>query len=72
MTYERPVVESFASGESVIAIGGLGRVSVTGGDVAEIQTYPITDERLGISWKHEVYRVLIKMDDSGKTDIKIS
>lgn len=72
MTYERPVVESSASGESVIAIGGLGRVSVTGGDVAEIQTYPITDERLGISWKHEVYRVLIKMDDSGKTDIQIS
>lgn len=72
MTYERPVVESSASGESVIAIGGLGRVSVTGGDVAEIQMYPITDERLGISWKHEVYRVLIKMDDSGKTDIKIS
>jgi hypothetical protein len=71
MTYERPEVNVATSGETCISIGDLGEAVLTGGEVVEIQTYPITDERLKISWKHEVYRVLIKMS-AGRISLKIS
>ncbi|WP_035776070.1 heparinase II/III domain-containing protein [Butyrivibrio sp. VCB2001] len=71
MTYEKPEVNVAASGETCIRIGNLGEAVLSGGEVVEIQTYPITDERLKISWKHEVYRVLIKMSD-GRISLKIS
>ena len=61
MTYERPSVTADREGEAVIDIGRLGQVRLTGGEVCDIQCYPIEDERLSISWKHEVYRVLIRM-----------
>lgn len=64
MTYDKPCVADEALGkELVIKIGDLGEVRVSGSDGCEIQTYPIEDERLSISWKHEVYRVLIRMDE---------
>ena len=28
-----------------------------------IKEYPITDERLGIAWKHSVYRILFELDE---------
>ncbi len=72
MTYERPEREEGISGECVISVGSLGRVSVSGGEVIDIQTYPITDERLKISWKHEVYRTLIRMSAGGRLRMHIS
>ncbi|MBO5994132.1 MAG: heparinase II/III family protein, partial [Firmicutes bacterium] len=71
MTYERPETSVAASGELKVSIGSLGDVAIAGGEVIEIQTYPITDERLKTSWKHEVYRVLIKMS-AGRMSLKIS
>jgi hypothetical protein len=72
MTYERPEAEAGTLGECVISVGSLGKVSVTGGEVIDIRTYPITDERLKISWKHEVYRTLIRMSTGGRLRMHIS
>lgn len=74
MTYEKPEidVEAATSGETLINVGSLGSVSVTGGKDAMIQPYPINDARLGISWKHEVYRVLIRPDTTGSISMHIS
>ena len=71
MTYERPEAEEGSFGECAIHIGSLGRVSVTGGEIIDIRAYPITDERLKISWKHEVYRTLIRLSDGGKLRMNI-
>jgi hypothetical protein len=51
---------------TVIRIGDLGKVTVSGASVAKIETCAITDPRLAIAWKHEVYRVLLAMDDDRK------
>jgi hypothetical protein len=80
MTYERPQVP--ARGEEgtamspeelsdlgngvVIRVGDLGTVTVSGAAVQGIERYAVTDPRLAAAWKHEVYRVLLAMDDGGK------
>ena len=54
-----------------LAIGNLGSVKIAGAKWAMVQTFPIDDERLKISWKHEVYRTLIRMDEAGKVRMSI-
>lgn len=44
-----------------IRIGDLGMLTVSGASDALVQAYPITDERLALAWKHEIYRILLKM-----------
>ena len=44
-----------------IRIGDLGMLTVSGVSDALVQAYPITDERLALAWKHEIYRILLKM-----------
>ena len=70
MTYEKP--QEVKGDELLLKVGDLGQVLVTGGELMEIQAYPIEDERLGISWKHEVYRVLIRIGEEGKLKLEIS
>lgn len=60
MTYEKPVVS-----ENSISIGTLGNIAVispgTSNQPLSITTeeIPIDDARLGIAWKHNIYRILI-------------
>ncbi len=70
MTYEKP--KRVQGDRLLLKIGDLGEVLVTGGELVEIQTYKVEDERLRISWKHEVYRVLIRLGDEGKLKLEIS
>ncbi|WP_051688578.1 heparinase II/III domain-containing protein [Butyrivibrio sp. AE2032] len=72
MTYERPYPKSSKDDRLDIKLGDLGQVLVTGGSLEEIQTFPIEDERLKLSWEHEVYRVLIRMGQEHKTTLEIS
>lgn len=60
MTYEKP---AFAKQSESLSckIGELGYLTIKGGQLADIETIPITDARLGICWKHEVYRILISV-----------
>lgn len=59
MTYEKPEVElsgsSAASG--LFKIGNLCTFEYSGADRYEIETIPVTDERLKKAWKHDLYRV---------------
>ena len=61
MTYEMPVSHD---GDKISVGDGLGVIEITGGKVKTIEECPIDDERLSISWKHSVYRLLIEMDDA--------
>jgi hypothetical protein len=51
---------------TVMRIGDLGEVTISGASVERIETCAITDPRLATAWKHEVYRVLLAMDGGGK------
>ena len=51
---------------TILKIGDLGTVTVSGASVEKIESYAITDPRLATAWKHEVYRVLLAMDDGGR------
>ncbi len=42
-----------------IRIGDLGIIEAYGIDKATVSVCPITDERLGIAWKHDCYRILL-------------
>ncbi|WP_051538225.1 heparinase II/III domain-containing protein [Butyrivibrio proteoclasticus] len=86
MTYEKPeivsdnsanlvnesAVSSNESAEVVVNVGTLGTITVTGVTKAQIQEYPIEDERLAIAWKHPVYRILLTLNKSDdiRLDIK--
>ncbi len=59
MTYEEPVYEG-----GKISVGNLGTIEITGGAVADIEECPVNDERLKISWKHSVYRIVIRIESS--------
>ena len=41
-----------------ISVGSLGDIRLSGVKNVRVETHPITDERLGTAWKHEVYRVV--------------
>ncbi len=59
MTYEEPVYEG-----GKISVGNLGTIEITGGAVTDIEECPVNDERLKISWKHSVYRIVIRIESS--------
>lgn len=62
MTYEKPTLhKSFADAPDSLffSVGSLGNLTVKGGEIAEIETIPITDARLKTAWEHEIYRILI-------------
>lgn len=65
MTYEEPVItdaddDSFSVS---ISVGDVGTIMASGVKKTHIKEYPITDERLGIAWKHSVYRILFELDE---------
>ena len=49
-----------------VKVGDLGTIEVTGAKAAHIKEYRITDERLGIAWKHSVYRILFELDENAR------
>ncbi len=61
MVYEKPEINRNPDGSIRISIGKLGTCTVNGAQDALVQDYSITDERLKLAWKHDVYRVLIKL-----------
>ena len=63
MTYERPEYSSDKRG-SVLALGTLGEIGLVGGRYLKTETIPVTDERLGQTWKHEIFRSLIAAEGS--------
>lgn len=62
MTYEKPVLHEAltdAPESLTFSIGSLGNLAVRGGKTAKVEVIPVTDARLKIAWKHEIYRILI-------------
>ena len=60
MTYEKPEIfknDSLGSSLSLM-LEEAGILDIHGADDVEIETISITDPRLSIAWKHEVYRIL--------------
>ncbi|MBQ8969943.1 MAG: heparinase II/III family protein, partial [Lachnospiraceae bacterium] len=45
----------------IIAIGDLGLIEAEGIEKISIEACPIKDERLKLAWKHDCYRILLKM-----------
>ena len=75
MTYEKPSINSNAKGTIseysganafYISVGNLGTIRLSGIKSVKVESWPITDDRLSTAWKHEVYRVVAKADDSKK------
>lgn len=62
MFYEEP----FVSGTTV-QVGSLGSFHIEGASNIQKEVIPITDERLKLSWKHDVYRLLVTMEDKNLT-----
>lgn len=56
MFYEEPVVNG-----DTVKVGNLGSFLIEGASKIQKEVIPITDERLKISWKHDVYRLLVTM-----------
>jgi len=79
MTYDKPEIEVISTSEScekfgeakiLVRIGNLGFAEITGAESATVKAYPVTDERLSIAWKHEVYRVLFELGHCNKLEMK--
>ena len=70
MTYEKTTI-SETDTELICSIGDLGTLSLEGGNLIKTETIPITDSRLAICWKHEIYRTLISITES-KCRMRIS
>ncbi len=64
MTYECPVplMAEPVRASWKIDIGNLGTCYVRGAKEISVEEIPVTDERLGIAWKHSLYRMLVTMD----------
>ncbi len=61
MTYEKPTIKphSLQNGNSyTMTVGNLGSCLLHGFSQIETEEIPITDPRLGIAWKHSIYRTL--------------
>jgi hypothetical protein len=72
MTYEKPeIMKGTEPGSFSLKIGDLATALLTGAESVSAEAYPIEDERLKISWKHEVYRVLIEMGKEKALALKI-
>lgn len=65
MTYEKPLVTAQSENSLSFQVGETGSVCISGGNLLEIETIPITDKRLQTAWKHEIYRILIAVPDAG-------
>ena len=61
MTYEKMTAVTTDEG-LVLNIGDLGTILLKGGTLISIEAIPITDSRLSICWKHEIYRTLISIN----------
>jgi len=57
MTYEEPTLQG-----STLQIGALGTCQIEGASAIRTEIIPITDARLKLAWKHDVYRTLVTMD----------
>jgi hypothetical protein len=55
LTYNKPVIYS----TNLILIGSLGTAHMEGAAFIDIEEIPITDKRLQIAWKHNIYRIKI-------------
>ncbi len=65
LTYEKPTATEIESEKNYeIKVGNVGTIRIEGAKGVCVEEYPITDERLGIAWKHEVYRILLLADGS--------
>lgn len=69
MTYEKPVLSKSDEG-LYFAIGTEGTLKIAGAELNSIETIPVTDARLQICWKHEIYRILLNIISS-KVEIHI-
>ena len=68
MTYEEPRLSSMDKEQRCceITVGDLGRITAKGVSDVYIRRYEINDERLKNAWKHDVYRILFKVDEADK------
>ncbi len=59
------------SGYSTPDTDGFGeeKLCTENAGLCRIESYPINDERLSTAWKHEVYRILLKVPADGKTEM---
>lgn len=64
MTYEKPVLQKDSTDSLLFAIGSLGTMYITGGQLQDIEEIPITDPRLQAAWEHNIYRILVNATDS--------
>lgn len=73
LTYEKPtLLEIMAGSVKEVLIGALGHLTLTGITSIQIEEIPITDERLKITWKHEIYRLVATADcQIGKIEMEI-
>lgn len=73
MSYERPVLcGDSEAGVECIQIGEeKGALRIENAHVSAIEEIPVTDKRLQIAWKHEVYRILVT-PKSDKIVLRIS
>lgn len=59
MFYERPTIEG-----TTLLVGDLGKVVLEGAVSLSLKELPITDPRLQITWKHNIYRVLATVNST--------
>lgn len=58
ITYEKP-----AAAGNLLSIGTLAAASFEGAWLLTIETLPITDPRLQTAWKHDLYRIRLKLSE---------
>jgi len=63
MTYEKPeMIKNDSLGASIsLKLGEAGILDIHGAELVGIEPIMITDPRLSIAWKHEVYRILVRV-----------
>lgn len=59
MTCEKPIPQSVSQG-LLLRIGDLGTLSMSQGQLLNIEEIPVTDPRLQTAWEHNLYRVLVR------------
>ena len=64
MTYEKPEISQAADGSCLMTIGNLGQCRITGASSVQAEEIPITDQRLQIAWKHNIWRTLVTMKET--------
>ncbi|GLC79700.1 heparinase II/III domain-containing protein [Lacrimispora brassicae] len=62
MFYDEPLVRG-----NTVQVGSLGSFLIEGASKIQKEVIPITDERLKTSWKHDVYRLLVTMENKDLT-----